>query len=50
MAPAPLLEVRDLLIALQVEEGLVPVVDGISFALEPGKVLGLVARAAAARA
>jgi oligopeptide/dipeptide ABC transporter ATP-binding protein len=42
MATQPLLDVRDLVIALQVEEGLVPVVDGISFALESGKVLGLV--------
>jgi oligopeptide/dipeptide ABC transporter ATP-binding protein len=39
---APLLEVRDLRIGFRTEAGLVQAVDGVSFRLEPGSVLGLV--------
>jgi oligopeptide/dipeptide ABC transporter ATP-binding protein len=39
---APLLEVRDLRVAFEARSGLVPAVDGVSFAIEPGKALGLV--------
>jgi len=45
MAPAPassLLEVRDLRTFFQLESGVVRAVDGVSFALDRGRVLGLV--------
>ena len=39
---SPLLEVRDLRTVFALEEGVVRAVDGVSFALERGRVLGLV--------
>ena len=38
----PLLEVRDLQVEIPLSRGLVRAVDGVSFALEPGRALGLV--------
>ncbi|MGI8695646.1 MAG: ABC transporter ATP-binding protein [Mycobacteriales bacterium] len=38
----PLLEVRDLQVSFRTEEGLVRAVDGISFSLDKGEVLGIV--------
>jgi peptide/nickel transport system ATP-binding protein len=38
----PLLEVRDLRVHFQTDDGLVKAVDGVSFAVEPGGVLGVV--------
>ena len=40
--PEPLLEVRDLRVRFRTRQGLVTAVDGVSFALEPGQVLGIV--------
>ena len=42
MSDQLLLDVRDLAISLRVDEGLVPVVDGVSFGVARGQVLGLV--------
>ncbi|MDE2274673.1 MAG: ABC transporter ATP-binding protein, partial [Burkholderiales bacterium] len=41
-APPPLLDVRDLRVSFRTEAGLVRAVDGVSFALERGEVLGVV--------
>ena len=41
-AAMPTLEVRDLLTRFHTRDGVLPVVDGVSFTLAPGKVLGLV--------
>jgi peptide/nickel transport system ATP-binding protein len=41
-ADAPLLEVRDLTVEFQGEDGPVPAVRGVSYALTPGEVLGIV--------
>src|SRR5580658_9980677 len=40
--PRPFLDVRDLKVHFNTEDGLVKSVDGISFALERGKTLGIV--------
>jgi ABC-type dipeptide/oligopeptide/nickel transport system ATPase component len=42
VSPSVLLEVRDLRTAFLTRAGRLPVVDGVSFTLERGKVLGLV--------
>ena len=42
MTGEPLLEVRDLRISLELDEGRLPVIQGIDFSLEPGKILALV--------
>ena len=38
----PLLEVRDLRVGFQTEQGLLTAVDEVSFTLESGKMMGLV--------
>lgn len=40
--PGPLLEVRDLRVGFQTEQGLLTAVDDVDFTLEPGRTLGLV--------
>jgi peptide/nickel transport system ATP-binding protein len=40
--PEPLLEVRDLRVRFRTRQGLVTAVDGVSFSVEPGQVLGIV--------
>jgi peptide/nickel transport system ATP-binding protein len=39
---APLLEIRDLRTYFQTDDGIVKAVDGVSYSVEPGKVLGVV--------
>ncbi|HEX2103657.1 MAG TPA: ATP-binding cassette domain-containing protein, partial [Solirubrobacteraceae bacterium] len=39
---APLLEVRDLRVHFATDDGLVQALDGISYTLDPGRVLGIV--------
>jgi peptide/nickel transport system ATP-binding protein len=42
MAGAPLLEVRDLVVHFETEDGLVRAVDGVSYTVERGQTLGIV--------
>jgi len=42
MAQQPILQVKNLQISWKVDKTLIPIVDGVDFQLEPGKVLGLV--------
>jgi oligopeptide/dipeptide ABC transporter ATP-binding protein len=42
MTPAPILEVRDLQVHFFLDEGLVRAVDGVSFDVAPGQVVGIV--------
>ena len=43
MTNQPLLEVRDLQTVFELDEGIVKAVDGVSFNVYPGRVLGIVA-------
>ena len=42
MTNQPLLEVRDLQTVFELDEGIVKAVDGVSFNVYPGRVLGIV--------
>ena len=42
MTPAPLLSIRDLHVFLRVDDGEVPILDGIDLELSPGRVMALV--------
>jgi peptide/nickel transport system ATP-binding protein len=42
MANEPLLEVKDLRVALDIDKHLVPILQGVDFTLQPGKILALV--------
>jgi peptide/nickel transport system ATP-binding protein len=42
MTPAPLLSIRDLQVVLRLDDGEVPILDGIDLDLAPGKVMALV--------
>jgi peptide/nickel transport system ATP-binding protein len=42
MAPAPLLQIRDLVTEFRTEKGTVRAVDGVSFEIPRGKTLGVV--------
>ena len=49
-ATDPLLSVRDLSVDFELGEGTVRAVDGVSFDVRPGEVVGIVGNRAAARA
>ncbi|MDH5349297.1 MAG: ABC transporter ATP-binding protein [Betaproteobacteria bacterium] len=49
MSPAPLLEVRDLRVEFPTRRGTLVAVDGVSFAIEPGEVLGVVGESGAGK-
>ena len=49
MSPAPLLEVRNLRVEFPTRRGTLVAVDGVSFAIEPGEVLGVVGESGAGK-
>ena len=49
MSPAPLLEVRSLRVEFPTRRGTLVAVDGVSFAIEPGEVLGVVGESGAGK-
>ena len=49
MSPAPLLEVRDLRVEFPTRRGTLVAVDGVSFAIGPGEVLGVVGESGAGK-